>query len=69
MTNKLLSVSSFRPLKVIRPSTKGCGSSASENRNELPANLIVTGEYISMSSVYLIPIRLSFKNLYLCENR
>ncbi|KAL4240920.1 heterochromatin assembly [Mactra antiquata] len=41
--NPVADVKPIRPLKVIRPSTKGCGSTASENRNELPANLIVTG--------------------------
>lgn len=36
-------VKPIRPLKVIRPSTKGCGPTVSEKRNELSANLIVTG--------------------------
>ncbi|XP_060605200.1 uncharacterized protein LOC132757782 isoform X3 [Ruditapes philippinarum] len=36
-------VKPIRPLKVIRPSTKGCGPTVSDKRNELPANLIVTG--------------------------
>ncbi|XP_053387028.1 uncharacterized protein LOC123561998 isoform X2 [Mercenaria mercenaria] len=36
-------VKPIRPLKVIRPSTKGCGQTVSDKRNELPANLIVTG--------------------------